>query len=78
VCVAAGANSFHVTKVAVWGHSATVDLTAFAWTSDVDVSLNAKRQVDTAQGHGRYQLKLSQSSSGAWLVTSLSVDPIEN
>lgn len=76
ICVAAGAKSFHFTRVSVNGTDATVELTAYAWTTNVDYFADGRAQLDTAQGPGAYHLHLSRSPSGVWLVTSFDAAPL--
>lgn len=76
VCVAAGARSFDVEQVSVSGTTATADLKAFAWTTNVDHFVDGHSKIDTAQGFGQYHLELTQSAAGDWLITAFSVEPI--
>ena len=75
ICVAAGANSFSFTNVSISGTSATVDMTAYAWTSNIDVTADGQATVDTAQGAGSYHLGMTQSAAGTWMVDSFDAAP---
>jgi hypothetical protein len=75
VCVAAGARDFRFSSVQVTGGSATAVLTAFAWTTNIDVDGTGHAKLDTAQGVGVYHLTLHKSASGKWLVSGFDAAP---
>lgn len=76
ICVAGGARDLNFTAVSISGATASVDLTAYAWTTSVDFLPGQPARVDTAAGQGVYNIDLSQEASGAWKVTGFSAKPV--
>lgn len=76
ICIGGGASDFNFTNVAVDGGMASVDLTANAWTTNVDFATGQLPRLDTAQGTGAYHLELSLNATGQWLVTRFQAAPV--